>query len=126
MICMSGVYNLETVRELEINNGLQFISPMGPASQEKPKKYSPVQILLDSTITDQAESTLNTFPPLLLLHGKDDEVAPHHFSNELYSVLEKYHPHVDVELEVLDRVGHQDTVLETCLGKGRTQSIIFD
>lgn len=30
------------------------------------------------------------------------------------------HPHIDVELEVLDRVGHQETVLETCLGKGRT------
>ena len=110
---MSGVYNLETVRELEMNNALQFISPMGPASKEKLKKYSPVQILLDSTITDQTESTLDAFPPLLLLHGKDDEVAPHHFSNELYYALKKYHPQIDVELEVLDRVGYQETVLET-------------
>ena len=126
MICMSGVYNLERVRKLDMENGLQNISPMGPASHEKLKEYSPVQILLESTIMEQAESTLDSFPPLLLLHGKDDEVAPYHFSIELHSVLEKYHPHVDVELEVLDGVGHQDTVLETCLGKGRTQSIIFD
>jgi alpha-beta hydrolase superfamily lysophospholipase len=125
MICMSGVYNLETVRKLEMENGSQNISPMGPASQEKLKEYSPVHMLLESTIMEQAESTLDSFPPLLLLHGKDDEVAPYHFSIELHSVLEKYHPHVDVELEVLDGVGHQDTVLETCLGKGRTQSIIF-
>ena len=75
---------------------------------------------------EQAESTLDSLPPLLLLLGKDDDVALYHFSNELYSVLEKNHPHVDVELEVLDGVGHQVTVLETCLGKGRTQSLIFD
>ncbi|GFH61753.1 hypothetical protein CTEN210_18229 [Chaetoceros tenuissimus] len=41
MICMSGVYNLEIVRKFEIKNGFQFISPMGPASQEKLKEYSP-------------------------------------------------------------------------------------
>ena len=81
-----------------MENGLQFISPTGPALQEKLKEYSPVQILLESTIMEQAESTLDSLPPLLLLHGKDDEVAPYHFSIELHSVLEKYHPHVDESL----------------------------
>lgn len=67
MICMSGVYNLETVRELEMNNGLQFISPMGPASKEKLKKYSPVQILSDSAITDQTESSYSGRIPNLVI-----------------------------------------------------------
>lgn len=155
LIGMSGVYDLELAREFELQQGLTELSPMGPvcgittatvgggggftndidgvsANTYAMRENSP------SWLASSCEKEiLSSFPQCLLIHGEDDTVAPPIYSRVFHEVLnENYNKRGRIstsasmspslcQLEILEGVQHQDTVLETCLGRGKTQAKIF-
>jgi acetyl esterase/lipase len=120
LIGMSGVYNLELAHEFEQERGLTDLSPMSPASNGRFQEFSPTWLLNNCDL-----DSLSSLPPLLLIHGEDDPVAPLFYSQELHLLLTEKH-RLNCHLEILENVQHQDTVLHTSLGKGRVRSIIFE
>ncbi len=83
-----------------------------------------------STITSTTTIASTELPPILLLHGADDTVAPPLCSEKFYHVMKREKSDsldlAPCRLEILEGLQHQDLVLETCIGRGKTQSIIFD
>mmetsp|Transcript_9029 Transcript_9029/g.20380 ORF Transcript_9029/g.20380 Transcript_9029/m.20380 type:complete len:420 (-) Transcript_9029:106-1365(-) len=130
-ISASGVYDIEEQFEREKQWCVQEISPMSAANgftAENLQKNSPSRL---------AGSLPLDFPPVLLLHGAIDEVLPPRNSEDFYDVLLKSsltsgrlglmprRRTKRVDVKVVDGVGHQEIVLDTCLG-GKTKSIIVD
>jgi len=123
LIGMSGVYDLELAREYELQQGLTELSPMGPVCGDALRENSPTWLASNGD-----EAILSSLPPVLLLHGENDTVAPPIYSRMLHQVLinnEKNDKGPKCHLEVLEGLQHQDTLLETCLGRGKTQAVIF-
>lgn len=98
LIGMSGVYNLELAQEFERERGLTDLSPMGPASNGRLEEFLPAWLLNNCD-----RESLSSLPPLLLLHGDDDPVAPLHYSQELHSLLTEKHG-LKCQLEILENV----------------------
>ena len=134
LIGMSGVYDLEVARTREIQQGLTELSPMGPACGDinMLREHSPTWLVDTHThgySKDMGSSFLN-LPPILLVHGEDDPVAPPSYSKMFHNVMKEDERQVlkrgaTCHLEILKGLQHQDTVLETCLGHGKTQSLIL-
>ena len=120
LIGMSGVYNLQLAQQFEQERGLTDLSPMRPAAKGMLQDFSPTWLANNCDV-----EIIASLPPLLLLHGENDPVAPPVYSQELHLLLTEKHG-VNCHLEIFENVAHQDTVLHTCLGKGRAQSTIFE
>jgi acetyl esterase/lipase len=138
LIGMSGVYDLEIARKRELEQGLVHLSPMGPACKGMLKKFSPSHVVendsRDNTNDDgddkeEGSSLLSSLPPILLLHGADDEVAPPAYSIKFHNIMETQEQKEPLgticNLHILENLGHEDTVLATCIG-GSCQSTIFE
>ena len=123
-ISASGVYDLENHIEHERRMGWDEISPMSGAngfSLESLRKNSPSRLI---------ETMPLDLPPVLLLHGGDDGVLlPKNskcFHDQLQNtIMPGREKKQNVKLEIVEGVGHQEIVLDTCLG-GMTQSKIVD
>ncbi len=131
IIGMSGVYDLEEARERELQEGVSDLSPMIPACGGKLKEFSPSWLAM-KRLSSKSRMDATEVPPILLLHGDEDTVAPSTYSNHFYNIMRKDADEQAIgktptcRLENLEGLQHQDTVLETCIGNGKTQSIIFD
>jgi len=82
---------------------------------------------------------VNAIPPVLFLHGGLDSVVLPQCSQDFYQILNQAQQQQSKRqkgrvaasersrntLEIMDNVGHQEIILDTCLG-GKTQSSIFD
>ena len=139
LIGMSGVYDLTSALAKELQEGLTKLSPMGPCCKDQFEENSPTwlieqrQINPSDKFSSPGDGELDCLPPVLLLHGDDDPVASPIQSESLYKILKESETNSNgsafkyqYQFELLKGVQHQDTVLETCLGRGRTQNIIFE
>ena len=135
IIGMSGVYDLEEAWERELQGGVSELSPMLPACLGRLKDYSPSWLAMEKS-RSRSKMDATELPPILLLHGDDDTVAPSACSENFYNVMRKDSGEQIFGkaigrtptccLEILEGLQHQDTVLEICIGGGKTQSVIFD
>lgn len=127
IIAMSGVYDLRVSLEKEIEEGLSYISPMLPACRGMLEKYSPVLLMEKLQSQEEEESkdviAMKVLPPILLLHGEEDTIAFPSWSQKFHDLSKVIG--VKCDLTILKGLGHQDTVLKTCLG-GEIQSVIFN
>jgi acetyl esterase/lipase len=134
IIGMSGVYDLEAHYEYERSRGLDQISPMAAAngfSTENLRRNSPVLLAQERYAENEHAATSYNFPPTLLLHGSSDDMALPSCSLKLQNALtaaasenNSQNSNSSCQVQVLDGVGHQDTVLQTLLG-GKTQTAVF-
>ena len=140
LICMSGVYDLDEARRRETQQNLTHISPMIPAllygfnnddtKEERTstllKSYSPEWLIKTKCNKNNNSNMVEDLPPILLLHGENDTVAPPEYSISFYETFTHNKPYnKKCQLSIIDDLDHQDTVLDVCLNKGKTQSIIF-
>ena len=115
LIGASGIYDIEEQFKQENKMGVSEISPMAAANGftlENFRKFSPAQ---------QQKNLPAKLPPMLLIHGGSDEFSSPQNSKYFSQVLGKG----NCELEIMEGVGHQEIVLDTCVG-GKTQSVICD
>jgi acetyl esterase/lipase len=122
IIAMSGVYDIPQHYEYECSRGVDQISPMAPAcggTLENWKLASPTYL-----IPSVDNSILNSMAPTLFLHGTADTTVPSKSSQEVYAAIVATRCCVSCQLQLLDAVGHSDTILETMLG-GKTQDTVF-
>jgi acetyl esterase/lipase len=122
IVAMSGVYDIPKHYEYECSRGVDQISPMAPAcggTLENWMLNSPTYL-----IPSLDDSVLNSMAPTLFLHGIEDTTVPSKSSQEVFSAMVATRRCVSCQLQLLDAVGHSDTVLETILG-GKTQDTVF-
>jgi acetyl esterase/lipase len=115
LICASGVYDLEKQLKHEEILGVNEISPLKAANgltMENLRKFSP---------TRKEKSLHINLPPVLLIHGGSDDTCLPDNSRDFFEVVGGG----GCQLEIMDGVGHQEIVLDTCLGRN-TQRVICD
>mmetsp|Transcript_17077 Transcript_17077/g.20853 ORF Transcript_17077/g.20853 Transcript_17077/m.20853 type:complete len:411 (+) Transcript_17077:121-1353(+) len=123
LVGMSGVYDIAQHYEYEILRGVDQISPMKPScctTAENMRNRSPRYIVNGL----EKNTMMNSMPPLLLLHGADDDTALPRESIGMQEALE-FNNFTQSELIVLEGVGHADTALQVSLG-GKVQDTILE
>lgn len=105
---------------------ISSISAANSFTEEYRRNNSPAQL---------SASLPLTFPPVLLIHGDLDVVAPLQNSKDFHNILCEAPKLKEIAmmerlticrpLEIVDEVGHNDLVLEIWLG-GKTQAMICD
>ena len=148
--------DMKTENDKDVDDGIESsmisiseLSPMLPACRGRSlKEYSPSWLAMErsklklglesgsvlditraGTSISTSKNASTELPPILLLHGADDTVAPPLCSENFYNVMTKEKSASDpapCRLEILEGLQHQDLVLETCIGRGKTQPIVFD
>jgi len=114
LIGASGVYDIEKQFQQEKKIGVHEMSPMSAAngaSVENFRKYSPAQKIITKD-----------FPPVLLIHGAQDDLTLPQNSQDFSHVLGEER----CQCYTIDGVGHQDMIYEVALEGGKAQSVIFD
>ena len=120
LICMSGVYDIEQHYDHESARGVDQISPMAPVcggTLDNWRLNSPTRLV--PTLSD---SILKSVCPVFFLHGNADTTVPVKSSEQIHEALAARNQ--QCQLQILDKVGHSELVLETLLG-GKTQDAIF-
>jgi len=123
LVGMSGIYDIAQHYEYEKVRGVDQISPMKPScctTAENMRNRSPKYVVkgLDK------HTLRKSLPPLLLLHGADDDTALPIESIGMQEALEVNH-FTQSELALLEGVAHADTVLQLSFG-GKSQETIME
>jgi acetyl esterase/lipase len=117
LVGASGVYDLNAQLDAEVATGVNEISPLSPCNgfaRANLDAVSPVKLLLP-------EHLPKSFPEVLLVHGDADTVVSPQSSRDFATALGEDR----CKLAILKGVGHQEVVLDTCLG-GTSRTVIFD
>jgi acetyl esterase/lipase len=136
---LSGVYNIQHHFDYEAGRGVEEISPMKPAcgySREAFDTYSPA-LKLQSLMKINSDNTTNTaavdsdtdkimsnyIPPMILLHGMDDDVVPFTSTSEAARIIKNCGARHCSEY-YLSKTGHADVIMHFMLG-GRSKDAIM-
>lgn len=111
VVSFYGVYNLTNIdgqaERLGLNPNMSAIKSM----------ESPCCILMGHRIADDLEPALKaspashigeSFPPILIQHGKSDSMVPYLQSVELYDDIKKKSPGTEAVLELFEGLDHAD------------------
>ncbi len=130
---LSGVYNIQHHFDYEAGRGVEEISPMKPAcgyTREAFDHYSPAMKLykLMKIHDDQAKICADSImseliPPMLLLHGMDDETVPFTSTSEAARVIRSCGVQYLSEY-YLSETGHADVIMHFMLG-GRSKDAVI-
>ena len=130
-IGVSGPYNIYNHFDFEAGRGVEQISPMQPAcgnSREMFLRYSPaVQVshmFAKCSLPEEQNSFSRSFPPMVLVHGMEDDTVPYSASKEAGRVLRA--SGITQCSEIYERdAGHEEAIMQVMIG-GPVQDIIID
>ena len=140
---LSGVYNIQHHFDYEAGRGVEEISPMKPACgytraafdhfSPAVKLHSLMRIPCSSGVeSDDNKHDMNTtdlfmssnIPPMLLLHGADDDVVPFTSTSEAARIIRNCGAQQCFEY-YLSNTGHADVIMHFILGNGRSFDVVI-
>lgn len=131
---LSGVYNIQHHFDYEAGRGVEEISPMKPAcgySREAFDHFSPA-VKLKSLMSSCNEKGISTdifmalnIPPLLFLHGMEDETVPYTSTSEAARIIRNCGAS-KCEEYYLGKTGHADVIMHFMLGGGRSSDVVME
>jgi len=132
-IGLSGVYNIQHHFDYEAGRGVEEISPMKPAcgyTREAFDYYSPAlrihrltKMYNDSTGINADSIMSELIPPVLLVHGMDDETVPFTSTSEAARIMRSCGAQYCSEY-YLSETGHTDVIMHFMMG-GRSKDAVM-